>query len=123
MVQQVRYHSNMPLNEQNAPKLRTNAQNRALHKYATEVAIELNNAGISQSVFYKNIEADYTMENIKELWRSFARTKYGKKSTTQLTTREINEIYDEVNRHIAQFGIHVAFPSQEFMYDTETNSN
>lgn len=96
-----------------SPKTRTSAQNRSLHKYCTEVATELNNSGIAQSVFYKNIEADYTMENIKELWRSFARIKYGKKSTTELTTQEINAVYDEVNRHIAQFGIHCAWPSQE----------
>lgn len=95
------------------PKTRTSAQNRALHKYCTEIADLLNESGISQSVFYKNIEADYTKENIKELWRSFARVKYGKKSTTEFTTQEINAVFEEVNRHISQFGIHLPFPSQE----------
>lgn len=98
---------------QTSPKTRTSAQNRSLHKYCQEVATELNNSGIAQSVFYRNIEADYTMENIKELWRSFARAKYGKKSTTEFTTQELNAVFEEVNRHIAQFGIHIAFPSAE----------
>lgn len=95
------------------PKQRSLAQNRSLHKYCQEVANELNNSGISMEVFYKNIQADYTMESVKELWRSFARTKYGKKSTTEFTTKELNEIYDEVNRHLSGFGIHIGFPSQE----------
>jgi hypothetical protein len=94
-------------------KQRTSAQNRALHKYCTELAVELNNAGIGIDIFFKNIEADHTMESVKSLWRAFAKAKYGKDSTADLTTGEINAIYDEVNRHIAQFGIYMAFPSQE----------
>jgi len=94
-------------------KQRTLAQNRALHKYCQEVSDVLNESGIAQSVFYRNVEADYTMENIKELWRSFAFTKYGKKSTTELTSKEVTQVFEEVNRHIAQFGLHVGFPSQE----------
>lgn len=91
-------------------KQRTTQQSKAMHVWCSEVARELNASGISQSVFYRNIEADYTKENIKELWRTFARAQYGKTSTTELTTHEINEIYDECNRHLSQFGIHVPFP-------------
>lgn len=94
-------------------KQRTSAQNRALHKYCTELATELNNAGITMEVFFKNVEADHTKESVKSLWKGFAKAKYGKESTTELTTGEVNAIYDEVNRHIAPFGIHMAFPSQE----------
>ncbi len=94
-------------------KIRTDRQNRSLHKYCTELATELNNAGIGIDVFMKDIEADHTMESVKSLWRAFAKAKYNKTSTADLTTTEINAIYDEVNRHIAQFGIHMMFPSQE----------
>lgn len=96
-------------------KQRTNAQNRSLHKYCSELATELNNAGVSVAVFMENIEADHTMESVKELWRAFARAKYGKSSTTELTKKEINDIYEEVNRHVAQFGIHISFPSNELL--------
>lgn len=65
------------------------------------------------SSFVKNVQADHTMESVKSLWRAFAKAKYGKESTTELTTKEINDIYDEVNRHVAEFGIHVVWPSQE----------
>lgn len=100
-------------------KQRTSAQNRALHKYCTELARELNNAGIGIDVFFKNIEADHTMESVKNLWRSFAKVKYGKSSTAELSTKQINNIYDEVNRHISQFGIHMSFPSSESLIDYE----
>lgn len=96
-------------------KLRTLRQNRALHKYCTEVATELQNAGVTVSAFIKDIEADFTMETVKMMWRAFAKAKYGKDSTTQLTSKQINEIYDECNRHIAKFGIHIAFPSSEWI--------
>lgn len=100
-------------------KQRTSAQNRALHKYCTELAVELNNAGIGIDVFFKNVQADHTMESVKTLWRGFAKVKYGKESTADLSTSEINAIYDEVNRHIAQWGIHLSFPSQGSLINYE----
>lgn len=107
-------------------KKRSLAQNASLHRWCEETARELNNSGISKSVFYQNIEADYTMENIKELWRSFARTKYGKNSTTELTTKEFTEIYEECNRHLSQFGLYMPFPSEEntsnYLQSYENNS-
>ena len=105
------------------PIQRTTKQNSSLHKYCTEVAQLLNESGISKEVFYRNIQADYTMENIKELWRSFARTKYGKGSTKDLTTVEIQNIFEEVNRHISQFGVYVVWPSQDFNNLIESYEN
>jgi hypothetical protein len=92
---------------------RSSKQNRSLHKYCTEVANELNDRGISMEVFMKNIEADHTMESVKSLWRAFAKAKYGKTSTSDLSSKEIDGIYDEVNRHLSKFDIHLAFPSEE----------
>ena len=92
---------------------RSLAQNRALHKWCTECATELSNAGITVQAFVKDIEADFTMETVKMMWRAFAKAKYGKESTTQLTSKQINEVYDECNRHLAKFEIHLPFPSQE----------
>lgn len=99
--------------EQKPPQKRSLSQNRALHKYCSELATELNNAGIGIDVFFKNVEVDHTIESVKSLWRSFAKAKYGKESTADFTTQELNAIYEEVNRHIAQWGIHLPFPSQE----------
>lgn len=94
-------------------KQRTLNQNRALHAYCQELSQALNHSGISQTVFYRNIEADFTPENIKELFRSFARTKYSKNSTADLTTSEMVDCYEEVNRHVSQFGIEISWPSQD----------
>lgn len=96
-----------------APSQRSLAQNRSLHKYCEEMATELNNAGIGIDVFFKNVQADHTKESVKLLWQGFAMAKYGKRGTSELTTSELNAIYDEVNRHVAQFGLHLPFPSQE----------
>lgn len=95
-------------------KQRTSQQNKALHKWCEEMAVELQNAGVPLDVFFKNTQADYTKETVKNLWRGFAKAKYDKDSTADLTTAQINEIYDECNRHTAQWGIHLPFPSSEF---------
>lgn len=90
---------------------RTSRQNRALHKYCTELANALNENGVSMSAFVEVHEIDHTMESVKMLWRTIATRKFGKTSTAALTTRELDAIYDEVNRHISQWGIHLPFPS------------
>jgi len=94
-------------------QIRSNQQNKALHKYCTELAVELNNAGVTVEAVMKDLQADFTMETVKMMWRAFAKAKYGKESTTELTSKQINEIFDEVNRHVSQFGISMSFPSQE----------
>lgn len=94
-------------------KQRTTQQNRALHKYCTEVASLLNEHGVSMTDFVRTVEIDHSMESVKELWRTIARRKFNKGSTADLTTKELDAIYEEVNRHIAQWGVHVPFPSNE----------
>lgn len=92
---------------------RTNKQNASLHKYCSELSDLLNEHGITVKKLFEEVEADNTMESVKQLWRTFAYMKYGKTSTTELSTDEVNKIYDEVNRHISQWGLHMAFPSYE----------
>ena len=92
---------------------RTNQQNKSLHVYCTELANELNGAGISMQAFVKDIQVDHTKDSVKHLWHAIAKVKYGKSSTTELTRREINEVYEEINRHVAQWGIYISFPSNE----------
>lgn len=92
---------------------RTLQQNRSLHKYCTEVANELNGAGVTMKAFVKDIQVDHTMESVKNVWRAIAREKFGKSSTANLSSKEITQIYEEVNRHLASFGLHISFPSEE----------
>lgn len=93
-------------------KKRTDSQNKSLHLYCTELANELQNTGVPLEVFVHHIEADYTMEAVKEVFRAFARAKFHKSSTADLTTKEIQEVYEEMSRHVAQFGISMAWPSE-----------
>lgn len=108
---------------------RTNPQNRALHKWCTEMADELNNAGITMQAYVRNIQVDNTMESVKMVWRAIAKEKYGKTSTASLTTKELQEVWEEMNRHNAFFGIYMPFPSQELTdnylqsFNETTNTN
>ena len=48
------------------------------------------------------------------LWRPFQEVMYQKKSTTELTTKEVSQVYETLNRHLGtKLGIHVPFPSNE----------
>lgn len=98
---------------------RTPQQNKAMHKYFEEVANELNEAGISQAAFMADLEVDYTKETIKNIWRTIAKKKFGKDSTADFTTKELQEVFEDFNRHIAKFGIHIPFPSFAADYDEE----
>lgn len=101
------------MDEEKLKKQRSLKQNRALHKYCDEVAAELSAHGVTVQAFIRNIEADITPELVKELWRAFARVKYGKTSTADLTQDEFSVILEEVTRHIGQLGVYIPFPSDE----------
>ena len=94
-------------------RTRTNRQNRALHVYFTLLGEALNDAGADmRSVIREGIDIPWTPTTVKEyLWRPVQEQQLGKKSTTELTTKEIDEIYDTINRAIGErTGVHVPFP-------------
>ena len=95
-------------------KLRTRRQNDSLHLWCEEVARELNNTGIDMSVLVKNLQVSHTKESVKAIWRAIANAKYGKTSTTQLTSKELNDVCEEMNKMLANVGVHLAFPSNEY---------
>jgi len=94
---------------------RTLRQNRALHLYFNLIAERLNDAGLDMKAVLKpEIDIPWTGGTVKDfLWRPIQRLQLGKKSTTELTTKDIDKIFDTVNRHLAKHGIHEAFPSIE----------
>ena len=100
--------------------IRSAQQNKALHKYCQEVADELNNSGIDMAVLVANLNVGHTKESVKEIWRAIAKAKYNKESTAALTTKEVTEVYDEVNRMLANVGVHVGFPSSN-LFGLEEN--
>lgn len=95
---------------------RTKQQNKALHVLFKLLADELNNSGLDMRKTLKpGVEIPWSGGAVKEyLWRPIQEAQLAKKSTTQLTTKEIDEVFDTINRHIGErFGIHIPFPSIE----------
>lgn len=101
---------------QKQPRLRTLTQNSALHLYYTHLADALNSAGLDMRATLKpEIEIPWDANSIKNyLWRPIQKMQLGKESTTTLTTKEIDIVFDTLNRHLAdKFGLHIDFPNIE----------
>lgn len=99
---------------------RTTRQNRAIHLLFDMLAKELNENGLDMRRTLKpSIDIPWTGESVKEyLWRPVQQAQVNKKSTTELTTREIDEVFDTINRHLGtKFGIYVPFPSIETLLE------
>lgn len=99
-------------------KQRTEQQNRALHKYLSMVAQELQNQGQTMQDVVKKItkvEIIPTTYNLKEIvWREIQKVHLGKESTTELTKLEVNEVYDIMSMWLSKnFGIDIPFPNDD----------
>ena len=92
-------------------KQRTLKQNDALHKYCRQLSDALVEAGISQRMFLEGLEHDTSPEFIKAVFRAIGKSKYGKTSTALLSTKEVTDIFDEMNRQVSKFGIVIGWPS------------
>ena len=94
---------------------RTKPQNRSIHLYFKLLAYELNDAGFDvMKTLSHDIEIPWNEHLIKELiWRKVQKTMTDKRSTTKLNTKEISEIYEVINRHLAStLGVSVPFPDR-----------
>lgn len=103
-------------NSQKQYTKRTDRQNRALHKMFQILADELNGAGLDQrKVLKPAIDIPWSRDSVKnQIWRPVQKAQLGKKSTTELTTVEIDQVFDTINKHLGErFGLHVPFPSIE----------
>jgi len=97
-------------------KQRTIQQNKALWKYFEALAQEFSDHGLDmKKVLKPEIDIPWNKNTICEfLWKPIMKIQCGKESTTELTTKEIDEIYDTINRHLSEkFGITVEWPSNE----------
>lgn len=97
-------------------KQRTNLQNRALHLYYSNLAKTLNAAGIDMRKFLKQgVDITWSGYTVKEkIWRPIQFAQLGKESTVALTTKEIDLIYDTLNKHLGEnHYIHESFPCIE----------
>ena len=95
---------------------RTKQQNKALHVLFNLLAETLNENGLDMRKTLKpGVEIPWGGKAVKEyLWRPIQEAQLAKHSTTELTTVEIDEVFDTLNRHLGEkFGLHVPFPSIE----------
>ena len=95
---------------------RTSQQNRSLHLYFTLLADELNVAGYDmRKTLQESIDIPWTPTNVKSfLWKPVQEAMLEKESTTELTTKDIDMIYDVINKTIGErTGVHVPFPSKD----------
>ena len=97
-------------------KPRTLSQNSALHRMFTQLADTLTENGLDMKKTLKpSIEIKWTPELVKEyLFRPLMRIQTGKESTTELTTKEIDLVFETLNKHLGEkFGLTIIFPSTD----------
>ena len=85
-------------------KTRSSQQNNALHLWFDLLSQEFNEQGVDMRAIIRNdIDIMWTPYSVKEyLWRPVQKQMFGKKSTTKITTEEINKIYDIINKTISE---------------------
>jgi hypothetical protein len=95
---------------------RTLQQNRALHKFFEMLANDLNGAGLDMKKTLKpGVDIPWSPETVKiYLWKPIQDAMFNKESTTELETKEVNEVYETLVRHLGEkFGITTEFPKAE----------
>lgn len=95
---------------------RTDQQNKALHVFFKQLSDQLNESGLDMKrVLMPEISIGWTPTTVKEcLWRPIQQAYTGKKSTKDLETTEIDQIFAIINKHLGQeFGLATEFPSIE----------
>lgn len=97
-----------------------------MHKWFELVAAELRVSGIDmRKALAKDIEIPATPELVKEcIWRVTQNAMFSKESTTELTTKQVIEVYEVLNKHLGEtLHIHVPFPSLDelMLHDLSNN--
>jgi hypothetical protein len=91
-------------------------QNASGHKFFTDIAEALNDAGLDQVTVMSKQAYSYpnTPESVKTMFRIFAKNMYGHDSTKDLSTEEWVKVCDVMTREFGEkFGIQVDYPSEE----------
>lgn len=95
---------------------RTLKQNKSLHLWFTLLAKEMTARGLDmKKVLEPSVEITPTMELVKDyVWRPLQIAKYGKESTADLTTLELQGVYQDLDRFfLSKHGINLPLPSED----------
>ena len=81
------------------------------------LAIALNDVGYEMKAVLavKEVDVPWTKESIKEvLYRPIMVAMLDKRSTAEMDTKEVSDVWDVLNRHLGEhFGVNLPFPSDE----------
>ncbi len=103
------------LNPKKYPQ-RTLTQNAALHVYFKLLSDTLNDAGLDmKKVLKPTVDIPWTPKAIKDfIWRPIMKAQLGKTSTTEMSTVDIDSVFETINRHLGEkLGVHEPFPSYD----------
>ena len=95
---------------------RTSRQFRSIWLYCSLLATDLNDAGLDIKLILKeDLEVNWNKNLIMDLyWKTIQKTLFGTDSTKDLKKSQVSEIYEELNRHMAKFGISTQFPDRNY---------
>ena len=101
--------------------IRTISQNKSLHLYCEQVAVALNDAGYDVRTFFRDdFVVPFSQHIVKDnMWRKIQKAITGKESTTKASKKEYIEIYEHMNRLLADKGIHVPWPSNDNLMNSQ----
>jgi hypothetical protein len=107
----------------NTGKTRTTKQQAAMQVYFREAAKILNEHGIYQETTSRfqstTLEVPWTEHSFKEFWRSIQITMFNIKSTKDLQSEQVSQVYDVINKGISErVGLHIPFPHKELVNET-----
>ena len=91
---------------------RTNKQNNALHAYLRDVSEHMCARGMDmREVLKPTVEITPTMQIVKDyMWKPIQEKVLDKASTADLTTQEVDMVYQVISKHLAEkFDIVVPF--------------
>jgi len=95
-------------------KQRTLTQNAALHKFCELLSIALNEGGYDFRLFMKDgYEVPFDEYLVKKhIWKPIQKAMTGKESTAKVEVSDYAKIYEVVNRKMAEYGLHIPWPSR-----------
>lgn len=95
-------------------KIRTPAQNKAIHKYFTDVANECRAQGITLKQLMSVFELEVDEVVIKRMAQHIGLVRYGKSHTSDMTTKELSDVVDILMKILANIGLETNFPNADF---------
>jgi hypothetical protein len=93
----------------------TRQQQKSIHKLFNDISAHCVSVGLDQRTIVNALDGyscPTSPQFVKETWRAMQIATTGKTSTTELTRKEIDQVYDVFNKFWSELtGEHFAFPS------------